>query len=162
MPGGKSVRTPAQIETKILESFSSVAETLGFSSLHGSIIGALLVADRPLSLRELSQKTGYSTSMISISLDFLEVMGMVRRVKKTADRNLYIELQGDLLESLKNIVLLKIQKAVADSLQSFEESKEELKKIDGEEKKRLMYTISTLEHQVKRVEKYVSLLSHAT
>jgi len=148
-----------EIEKKIFSTFSDVASSIGYSPLHGQIIGVLLVKDKALSLQELAKETGYSPSMISLSLDLLEVLNVVKKVKKAADRKLYIELSGDLLEALKNAVIVKLSKSVSSSLKEFEDGKKELSSLEGNEKERVLKTIETLETEIKRLKTYVDLLS---
>jgi len=148
-----------EIEDRIYSAFANVAASVGYSDTHGKIIAVLLVEGKPVSLQEISKKTGYSPSMISLSLDFLEVLGIIQRVKKTADRKLYVELKGDLLETLKKAILLKIQKSVNNSFIEFDDAKEKLKKFNGKNEK-LLRTLETLEKQIKRLEGYVNLLTN--
>lgn len=148
-----------EIERKIYSAFSEVAASIGYSPLHGSIIAALLVSGSSLSLQELAKKTGYSTSMVSLSLDFLEVLGIIKKVKKSADRKLYIQLNSDLLESLKSIILTRIQKSVRESYSDFEAAKVKLKGMKGESRDELLNAITILESQIKRLEKYIGFLS---
>jgi len=117
------------LEEKIYSTFSEVASSIGYSPLHGRIIGVLLVKGRPLSLQELAKETGYSSSMISLSLDLLEVLGVIKKIKKTGDRQLYIILQGDLLEILKNAIVTKVTKSVSSTLADFQESRKDLKSL---------------------------------
>lgn len=147
------------LEEKIYSTFSDVASTIGYSPLHGKIIGVLLVHGKEMSLQEIAKKTGYSLSMISLSLDLLELLGVIKRVKKTGDRNLYITLQGDLLESLKNAIILRVKKSTSSTLSDFEQSRKDLEKLDGDEKKRMLNTIDVLEKEIRRLERYVNLLS---
>jgi DNA-binding transcriptional regulator GbsR (MarR family) len=148
-----------ELRDRIFSTFADVATSLGYSPLHGKIIGALLVEGRQMSLQELAKETGYSTGMISLSLDLLEVVGVIRKAKRTGDRKLYVELQGDLLASLKNALVLKVRKAIDSSLSEFEQSKSSLAGLSGEEKERSLRTLSVLEKEIKRLEKYVNLLS---
>ncbi len=147
------------IERRVLSTFADVAASLGYSSLHGKIIGVLLVHSKPLSLQELAAETGYSAGMLSLSLDLLEVLGVIRKMKKTSDRKLYVSLSGDLLECLKNAITIKIMKGIKNSIVQFEEDKKELEKLEGQEKVKVMKTISVLESELKRLEGYISLLS---
>ena len=147
------------IENKILDTFADVASSIGYSPIHGKIIGILLVKDQTLSLQELAEKTGYSASMVSLSLDLLEVLGIIKKVKKTADRKLYVELSGDLLECLKRAILIKLEKSITTSLQEFEDSKKQLDGLEGKEKDRVLKTINVLEEQINRLNSYVKLLS---
>ncbi len=156
MPDSNEIR---EIERKIFNTFGEVAKSVGFSPVHGNVIAALLVGGSSLSLQDLAKKTGYSTSMVSLSLDLLEILGIIKKVKKPTDRKLYIELNGDLLESLKRILLMKIRKNISDSLFEFEESRKRLEKLKGENKKDVLKAINTLEEQIKRLKKYVDLLS---
>ncbi|MBI4019805.1 MAG: hypothetical protein HY367_00615 [Candidatus Aenigmarchaeota archaeon] len=148
-----------EIEKRILSTFAGVARSIGYSPLHGMIIGALLVKGRALSLQELADETGYSPSMVSLSLDLLEVLGTIKRVKKEADRKLYVALQGDLLESLKNAILIRVKKSIGNSLVEFQEAKERLKGVGPQEKENVENAIGILEAEIRRLEKYVNLLS---
>jgi DNA-binding transcriptional regulator GbsR (MarR family) len=146
------------LEEKIYSTFSEVASSIGYSPLHGRIIGVLLVKGKPLSLQELAKETGYSTSMISLSLDLLEVLGVIKKVKKTADRQLYITLQGDLLEILKNAIVTKVTKSVSNTLTDFEESRASLKDLPSEQRKETERTLDILEKEIKRLDRYMRLL----
>ena len=147
------------IEKKIFNSFSELARSIGFSPIHGTIIGSLIIGGGSLSLQDMAKKTGYSISMISLSMDLLELLGIVRKVKKPRDRKLYIELDGDLLESLKKIFLMRVKKGITGSLYEFEQSKEKLRKLQGDGKKEVLKAIDSLEKEIKRLDKYVTLLS---
>ncbi|MBI4181700.1 MAG: hypothetical protein HY520_01915 [Candidatus Aenigmarchaeota archaeon] len=149
----------AAVEKKIFSTFAEVAAAIGYSPLHGQIIGVLLVRGKALSLQELTKETGYSPSMLSLSLDLLEVLGVVKKVKKTADRKLYVELHGDLLEALKNAVVVRLSKSVASSLQEFAEGKQALRGQRGQEAQQVLQTINTLEEQIRRLKVYVDLLA---
>ena len=130
-----------EIENNILSTFSGVANAIGYSPLHGKIIGVLIANSKPICLHDLADKTGYSLSMVSLSLDFLEVLGVIRKVKKEADRKLYVALGGDLLECLKRAIIIKLEKSIRDSLVGFEESKKQLGKLSGEDKERVLKTL---------------------
>jgi DNA-binding transcriptional regulator GbsR (MarR family) len=146
------------LEEKIYSTFSEVASSIGYSPLHGRIIGVLLVKGRPLSLQELAKETGYSASMISLSLDLLEVLGVIKKVKKTADRQLYISLQGDLLEILKNAIVTKVTKSVSNTLADFQESRTSLKSLPKEQKRDTERTLDILEKEIRRLDRYMRLL----
>jgi len=147
------------IENRILSTFADVAQAAGYSPLHGKIIGVLLVEGKALSLQDIAKKTGYSHSMVSLSLDLLEFLGVIKRVKKTGDRKLYIRLSGDLLETLKRAFTMKLEKSIGQTLLDFEENRKELGGLKGPEKARISKTLDTLEKEVKRLERYINLLS---
>jgi DNA-binding transcriptional regulator GbsR (MarR family) len=147
------------LEAKIFSVFSELAGTLGYSPIHGKIIGALLVEGEPLSLQRLADKTGYSAGMISLSLDLLELLGVIKKIKKPGDRKLYVKLEGDLLEVLKNAVVIKVKKGIDGSLSDLREKRAEVQGMKGPEKRNFEKTLDTLEKEIRRLEKYVNLLS---
>ncbi len=141
---------PEDIESKLLATFASVASAIGYSEVHGRIIAALIVAQKPLSLQELAKKTSYSLAAISLSLDLLELVGIVRKVKNQNDRKLYAKLEGDVIEGLRNALILKVQKEIFSTLAEFERYKSDAK---------MKPVIASLEQEIERLGKYVDELS---
>lgn len=156
---GDKMSDGKEIEEKIYSTFSDIASSIGYSPLHGKIIGVLMVHGKEMSLQGLAKETGYSASMISLSLDLLELLGVIKRVKKTGDRNLYIVLKGDLLESLKNAIILRVKKSIDSTLTDFDKSRQDLKKLKGEERQRMLNIMDILEKEIKRLGIYINLLS---
>jgi DNA-binding transcriptional regulator GbsR (MarR family) len=148
-----------ELRSRILSTFGEIASTIGYSPLHGKIIAVLLVEGMPMSLQDVAKETGYSASMISLSLDLLEVLGVVRRVKKTGDRKLYIELSGDLIETLKNAIVLKVEKSVTNTLAEFKAARQEMKRLSGPDRERAERTLDVLESNIKRLNSYVGMLA---
>ncbi|MBI2233163.1 MAG: hypothetical protein HYU56_04535 [Candidatus Aenigmarchaeota archaeon] len=137
------------VQEKIFTTFSSIATSLGYSEVHGRIIAALLVNNNPVSLQELSESTGYSPAAISLSLDLLELVGMIRKIKNAGDRKLYVRLDGDLLEGLRNALLLKLQKEIITTKFEIEKYTEE----DGTD------AIQKLKKELDRLQQYVDELA---
>ena len=148
-----------EIKKDIYSTFAETASEIGYSEIHGRIMAALLVANKKLSLQELVKETGYSISTLSLSLDLLEFLGMIKKIKKVRDRKLYIELHGDLLEGVKKAFLIKVQKSVEGTLNRFENYEKQLKKSKDPEKKKVMKLLNILEKEVKKLDKYINLLS---
>ncbi|MFB6089182.1 MAG: hypothetical protein ABEK36_05380 [Candidatus Aenigmatarchaeota archaeon] len=147
-----------EIKQKIYSTFANTAASLGYSKVHGKIIAALFAMDEPVSLQKLAEETGYSSSSISISLDFLEVLEMISKVKKSGDRKLYIKLDSNLLEALKRAVIFKTKKNIKKSLTDFDEYKEKLEKMNPEENKRTLEKLQTLEKELEKLQKYITML----
>ena len=142
------------VEQKILSTFGQVAESIGYSQVHGKIIGVLLIKGDAVSLQEIAKRTGYSVPMISLSLDLLDILGVVNKSKKPGDRNIYAKLSGDLLECLKKAFVIKLQKSIGESLKGFDELKNK-SSTNTEATKAL----AILEKEIRRLERYVNLLS---
>lgn len=143
----------------IYSTFGEVAKTLGYSPIHGKIIAALTANQNDMSLQELAAETGYSISMVSLSLDLLEMMGIIRKYRKQGNRNLYISLQADLLGTLKNAIVTRISKSIASTLKDLDSVKKGIDKLPRGEKERSERSISVLEREIKRLEGYVRILS---
>jgi DNA-binding transcriptional regulator GbsR (MarR family) len=148
-----------EVEKRMYSAFSQVAESIGYSPIHGQIIGVLLVGGGSMTLQDIAKKTGYSTSMISLSLDLLELLGVIKKIKKTADRKLYIELNSNLIEALKNILMIRISKALSGSLAQFEKDRRDIACLSGSNKKEVMRAIEILEKEIKRLDGYFRILS---
>ncbi len=147
-----------EIERNIYSLFADIASSLGYSEVHGRIIAALLVKGGKLSLQELAKETGYSPSMVSLSLDFLEIFGIIKKVKKVGDRKLYVELQGNLLSALRKAFITRIGKNVELTLTKFKELRKELETAEGKEKEDVLRTLTILEKEVKRLQKYLKIV----
>ncbi len=140
----------SDIHEKIYSTFSAIASSLGYNEVHGRIISALLVSEKPMCLDDLVKSTSYSAASISLSLDLLELVGVVKKFKNRGDRKLYAKLDGDLIEGLRSALLMKLHKEINRTLNEFDEMKKD------EKSKR---TIKTMEKEVRRLRDYVTRLS---
>ena len=137
-------------EEKIYSTFSSVAASMGYSEVHGRIISALIVAGKSMSMDDLVKVTKYSSASISLSLDLLDILGIVKKFHQKGDRKIYVRLEGDLIEGVRNAMLLKLRKEIAQTLSEFESMK-----TDDSSKK----SIKAIEKEVKRLQEYIDRLS---
>ncbi len=137
-------------QEKIFSTFSTVSASLGYNEVHGRIISALLVSGKPMCMDDIVKATGYSSASISLSFDLLEIVGVIKKFKHKGDRKLYVRLEGDLIEGLRNALLMKLHKEISHTLAEFDEMKKD-------EKSRK--TIKTIEYEVKRLQEYVTRLS---
>ncbi len=136
-----------EADDKITSMFTSVVKSMGYSEVHGRVISILFVADKELSLHDLAKRTGYSIPSISISLDLLELIGIIKKKKRVGDRKLYVKLNGDLLEGLRRALLLKVQKELIITLNELENCKGKSKGV------------KKLEKEIKRLENYINSLA---
>jgi len=147
-----------EMESRIYSIFSDVASCIGYSPIHGKIIGALLV-NGEMTLEQIAKKTGYSIGMISLSLDLLDTLGVVRKNRKSGDRKLYATLSGDLLGCLKKVFVARLEKGIENSLKEMENGKKQLKNVRATEKEKISKTIDILEKEIRKLGKYVKLFS---
>lgn len=142
----------------ILNTFSNVASGLGYSELHGKILGILYVSKEPVSIQEIAKETHYSLSTISLSIDFLEVLGIIKKTRLNADRKLYVEMTSDLFDCLKKAVLIKLERNVNGSLVELQKQKNLVP--ETEEGKKVMQTILSLEDEIKKIKKFTDFVNN--
>lgn len=64
------------------EMFGSMLERVGIKGISGKIYAHLITSLRPLSMKEIAKRTGYSLSSISTNLNTLIRLRLVTKVKK--------------------------------------------------------------------------------
>ena len=129
---------------KIYEIFSNLVSTLGYSRVHATILATLFI-HRELSLKEIVKNTKYSLSSISLSLDLLELLGLIKRFRKDKSKEVYVKLVGDLLLALKELILMKINKGVYSAIKELENEKNE--------------KTEEIRREVLRLKKYIDALN---
>ena len=85
--------------TAKLGSITRLMTLLGFSPVVASIISILLREKRPLTLNELSEKTGYAKSHLSYAIRVLEDKLLVE-LKRGKRRRIFISLRPEGLEKV--------------------------------------------------------------
>ena len=148
-----------RIESEIISTFASTAGFLGYSEVHGKILAALLISQEPISLEVLARKTQYSVSMISLSLDLLEVLGAIKKMKKPGDRKLYVQLKGDFIKLIKAALLVKLQKGLDEATSLLKGYEEEIERIENGDKGKLFKSLKVLEKELGRMNEYMNKLS---
>ncbi|MFB6216225.1 MAG: MarR family transcriptional regulator [Candidatus Aenigmatarchaeota archaeon] len=148
-----------ELKDNIYSAFSNTASSIGYDEIHGRILAALMLNGGSLTLQELAEETGYSSSSISLSLDLLEVLEMIRKVKKEGDRKLYVEIEGSLLEGLKKAILIRIQKNITETLDSFDDYEERLEEMDSEKADKIIDNLERLKKNIENLEEYVENLA---
>ena len=76
----------AELERRVVSLWEDVAEARGFERAVGTVICTLIVENKPLSQREISERTGYSIPTISKTLKTLLPLGSVRKTKRPGSR----------------------------------------------------------------------------
>ena len=79
----------SEVRERLTLLWERLAEARGFGSLYGRILASLYLSDRPLSQKELSDKTQFSVPAVSKTLDHLVALGAARKSKKKGERTYY-------------------------------------------------------------------------
>lgn len=147
-----------EIESNITETFGNIASTLGYSNLHGKILAVLTMEGKSISIQDIADKLKYSLSTISLSVDFLEALGVIKKMRKNSDRKVYVQLAADLMECLRKVILVKVEKSIDDSLRDFETAKRKLEAKKEARADKLLKTINLLEKESKKLKGFLDLI----
>jgi HTH-type transcriptional regulator, osmoprotectant uptake regulator len=88
----------------------------GITRLGGQIVAALYLADRPLSMDELSDDLGRSKSNIFANLRALEGAGIVQRQRASGARHDAFRLRGKYPDVIVGAYLSRVRRVVADKV----------------------------------------------
>ncbi len=81
----------------------------GMDPLMSEIFARIYISPEPISMEELTRKTGYSLSSISNKLKMLLLTGIVNRVKKPGTKRLYLYIEKDMSKLIKDQMMKKEQ-----------------------------------------------------
>ncbi len=88
----------------LLDQLEMIFRARGLTSAHGRVFGALLLAKKPLTQKEISEMTKYSIPAISLALDDLANHGLVRGKKIKGKREKVYTITGDLTKMFRNFI----------------------------------------------------------
>jgi len=103
-----------------------VANSYGCSDAVGVLRGTLFLADRPISMDELVEETGYSKSTVSANMSTLERQGLAKRVVIPGDKRYhYIPISDP--DSLKKEMLINLRQEMQVIIAAMDRTEEDLK-----------------------------------
>lgn len=103
-----------------------VANSYGCCDAVGVLRGTLFLADRPISMDELVEETGYSKSTVSTNISTLERQGLVRRVIIPGDKRYhYIPVTDP--DSLKKELIANMRQEMQVIIAAMNRTEEDLR-----------------------------------
>ena len=103
-----------------------VANSYGCCDAVGVLRGTLFLADRPISMDELVEETGYSKSTVSSNISTLERQGLVRRVIIPGDKRYhYIPVTDP--DSLKKELIANMRQEMQVIIAAMNRTEEDLR-----------------------------------
>ncbi len=88
----------------LLDQLEMIFRARGLTSAHGRVFGALLLAKKPLTQREIADITKYSIPAVSLALEDLAKHGLVRGKKVQGKREKVYHITGNLVQMLRNFL----------------------------------------------------------
>jgi DNA-binding transcriptional regulator GbsR (MarR family) len=103
--------------------FGSMLERMGIRGMGGKIYAHLITSLKPLTMKELAKRTGYSLSSISTNLNALVRFGFVTKAKKGGVYVYHavkrtVQLYREQMKLLVDSELVPLQTRLADALRS--------------------------------------------
>lgn len=148
------------VERKIVSLWEDIAETRGFDRVLGRVICTLLIEGRPLSQREIAEKTGYSVPTISKTLKVLVSLGSGRKMKKLGKRVTLYYVDMHPLEILSGALMKWILTAKTME-QRASEILQELVKIKDEDPERSEKLMKMLMRFTASIPKMIEIMENA-
>ena len=144
----------------IIDACVQCVKIKGYSDACGVLRGSLFLADQPISLDDLVEMTGYSKSTISVNMNFLESLGLVKRVVVPGDKRSRYTIISD-PNSMKAILLSNIKKEVRLVQDALDLTERDLS-ICASEAENLRTKVATLKHFYSQTDELLSLIDKYT
>lgn len=110
----------------IVDACVKVANSSGCCDAVGVLRGTLFLADRPISMDELVEETGYSKSTVSANMSTLERQGLAKRVVIPGDKRYhYIPVTDP--DSLKREMIINMRKELQVIIAAMNRTEEDLR-----------------------------------
>ena len=93
-----------QAKDDLIGSLGRLSETAGFSRMIGQVYSLLYLSPDQISLGEIAEKLGVSKASVSLNIQLMERMGMVKRFNRPADRRDYYEADPDFWKIVRGIL----------------------------------------------------------
>jgi DNA-binding transcriptional regulator GbsR (MarR family) len=122
----------------------------GITRLGGQVVAALYLADRPLSMDELSAELGRSKSNVFANLRGLEAAGIVERRRASGTRHDTFTLRGKYPDVVVGAYLWRLRRVVVDKVNLCHRSLGLLGDADGPEADALREKLTTLLRKYER------------
>jgi len=131
----------------VIRGLARLVKRLGFSEGYGVIYAHLLLSDRPLTVKELSERTGYSQSAVAAYLMVLQRAYLVERMKQGASYSYIARL--DYIGRYKEMVRDILELDVVPLINTLENA---VRNIDNESKRKHLEEVLS---EIKRIELFV-------
>jgi len=99
----------------IIDACVRAANAKGWKDAVGVLHGTLFLACEPMSLDELSQRTGYSKTTVRLNMNLLSDLGLVRRVLVPKDRRFHYIIETNSV-SMRSAMMANMQIEIKNML----------------------------------------------
>ena len=126
------------IDQNFIDFMVQIGKISGFDDLTAKIFAILYLEPEDIAMDDLSKQTGYSLASISNKVKLLESINLLKKIKKPKSKKIYLYIDKDYLEILKDH-LLKMQQLklnlIKDKMPAIIEEYKSKAKTEKEKKK---------------------------
>jgi DNA-binding transcriptional regulator GbsR (MarR family) len=144
----------------IIDACVQFAKSKGYSDACGVLRGTLFLADGPLSLDDLAEKTGYSKSTVCLNMNLLENLGIAKRIVVPGDKRSRYAIVTD-PNSMKASLLTNIKREVQLLLNAFDLTENDLK-TKGVDAEIIQARVTTIKQFYKQIDQILDLIDKFT
>jgi DNA-binding transcriptional regulator GbsR (MarR family) len=144
----------------IIDACVKSAKIKGYSDACGVLRGTLFLADQPMSLDDLVERTGYSKSTVCVNMNLLEDLGLAKRVVIPRDkRSRYATISDP--NSMKAMLLSNMEKEVRLIRDALDLAERDLLTCGGQAEN-IQAKIDALKHFYKQIDELLGLIGKFT
>jgi DNA-binding transcriptional regulator GbsR (MarR family) len=109
-------------EKKFIDRMGKISKRWGVGEPVGRVWGALLFAGVPLSQKEIAEKTGYTLSLVSPSLNLMEKLDMARSLRSNNKEKLY-ETTTSFIDGFRRLIKNFLDQDIKPLIEELENTK---------------------------------------
>ena len=147
-----------EVERDITERYMKLSEFIGIDPTMVKVYMAIFFSTKPLGLKDISDKTGYSISTISNSMNAVERMADVRRFKTPGSKKVYFECLHD-FQLIQRKKMQESQKLIRPIITEFKMAEEKLAKEKDPEAIRVRENILQLRKGAEKMDKVIDKIN---
>ena len=144
------------VEEHLTEEYMNMSQEFGFNPTIMRVYMILFFSDKPLGLKEISEKTGYSVSTALNAMTIVEKMTDVRHFKKPKSKKTYYECQHNTLEIIRKKISQIQDRCVRVLMKTLKEAESELAKDESPKAQRYRGYIKKMIHDYECCDKVLS------
>ncbi|MCX6669617.1 MAG: hypothetical protein NTV25_07410 [Methanothrix sp.] len=144
----------------IIDACVKAANNKGYSDAVGVLRGTLFLVEKPMSMDQLVEETGYSKSTVSSNMGLLENLGLARRLVTPGDKRYHYVPVTD-PDSLKKAMLSNVRADIQLFMAALDITEKELKAGEPASES-ILEKMASIRHFYRQTDKLLDLISRYT
>ncbi|MDP2750829.1 MAG: hypothetical protein Q8O89_08415, partial [Nanoarchaeota archaeon] len=149
-------RKMKELEHEFIEIYKKIGENTLQDDLLMTIYAIVYLEPEEISLNEIATKTGYSLASISNKAKILESMDIIKKGKKPGSKKIYLSMEKNMFEVIKNALFVKETKVIATLKEKLPELIKKYKdKTKSDRDKKKIKILEDYNNQMIKLEKLI-------